>query len=82
MFWLYPAMAGRKADELLMQLRITTNPHLEEKDARPFVEELLSMARRYGDYEERESRAFDRQKVEQLRSMLKTPHIRGANSRK
>lgn len=75
-------MAGRKASDLLMQLRIASNPHLEEKDARPFVEELMAAARRYGDYEEQESRAFDRQKVEQLRAALKTPHIRGAKGAK
>lgn len=59
-----------------MQLRITSNPHLEEKDSRAFVEELVSMAKLYGSYQEGESRAFDRQKVEKLRGMLSTPHVR------
>lgn len=63
-----------------MQVRIVTNPHLEENDAKPFLDELLRLKDMYTPAADRSAvingREFDRAKFEQLRNALKTPRRR------
>lgn len=50
MRYLSDEIQKRQIDDWLIQVRITTNPHLEPKNARPFVESLLAQRRRlHGD---------------------------------
>lgn len=60
----------RLIDKLLMDLRVATNPHLEAKEAKAFLQELLDRRRAIWGPDER-SEKFDKDALDMLKAQLK-----------
>lgn len=75
LFWLVPAMSLRQIDNVIMDVRVATNPHLEQDNARLLLDELLAKRRMYAP-EEQQDREFDKSKLDELKQILKSPRRR------
>lgn len=60
----------RLVDRLIMDLRISTNPHLEGREATKFVEELLDRRRAIWGVEEHTA-SLDKEALEMIKRQLK-----------
>lgn len=60
----------RLVDRLIMDLRISTNPHLEGREATKFVEELLDRRRAIWGVDDRAT-SLDKEALEMIKRQLK-----------